>query len=218
MAWSGGKDCTLALATLKSDPSVEVVALLTTVTVDYDRVHIHGVRRELLRRQAASLGIEVYEVSLPAKATNQQYETAVSETLTQLRSQHPGPKHIAFGDLFLEDVRAYREAQLAPLGWTPLFPVWGKNTNELACQFVNDGYKAVLVCVDNTQLAAEFSGREFDAQFLDDLPASVDPCGERGEFHTFVYAGPLFKQPVNLTRGEIVLRDERFAYCELLPS
>jgi uncharacterized protein (TIGR00290 family) len=215
LAWSGGKDSSLALAALRSDPSVEVVALLTTVTRDYDRISIHGVRRSILAAQVDALGLPLVEAGIPAAASNQIYEAAMSAALSRLQQQHPGVHHLVFGDLFLEDVRAYRERVLPPLGWTPLFPLWGRDTRALAHHFIEDGYRAILTCVDTEQLGPEFAGREFDASLLADLPATVDPCGERGEFHTCVYAGPIFSQPLAVQLGHRIRRDGRFEYCDV---
>lgn len=215
LAWSGGKDSSLALAALQADPTVEVIALLTTVTGDYDRISMHGVRRDILEAQISALGLPLVEATIPAAATNQVYEEAFSSALNVLRRQRPDVRQVAFGDLFLADVRAYRERLLDALDWTPVFPLWGRDTAQLARQFVDEGYRAILTCVDTTQLGAEFAGREFDAALLDELPATVDPCGERGEFHTCVYAGPIFRWPLSLLRRERVRRDGRFEYCDL---
>ena len=215
LAWSGGKDSSLALAALRADPTVELVSLLTTVTRDYDRISIHGVRRTILEAQVTALGLPLIEATIPAAASNELYEEAFSTALEILRRQRPDVSYLAFGDLFLSDVRAYRERQLERLGWTPLFPLWGKDTTLLARQFVDQGFRAILSCVDTTQLAAEFAGREFDATLLDELPATVDPCGERGEFHTCVYDGPIFSWPLSLQSGERVRRANRFEYCDL---
>jgi uncharacterized protein (TIGR00290 family) len=195
-----------------------VVSLLTTVTRDYDRISIHGVRRTILEAQVSAIGLPLIESSIPAAASNDLYEDAFASALEMMRRQHSDLSHLAFGDLFLADVRAYRERLLDWLGWTPVFPLWGKDTALLARQFVEQGYRAILTCVDTTQLAGEFAGREFDAALLDDLPAAVDPCGERGEFHTCVYDGPIFRQPLRLVRGDRVRRDERFEYCDLCLS
>lgn len=216
LSWSGGKDSALALERLRENPDVTVVALLTTVSTAFDRVSIHGVRRTLLHRQAQRVGIPVAEVALPASATNETYETAFAEAVTRLRAEHPGLGVMAFGDLFLDDVRAYRDALLARHGWSGVYPLWGEDTTALAADFAARGYRAVLTCVDTTQLDARFAGREFDAQLLRDLPDHVDPCGERGEFHTFVYDGPGFAAPVHICLGERVRRDERFEYCDVL--
>jgi uncharacterized protein (TIGR00290 family) len=215
LAWSGGKDSSLALAALRADPTVEVVALVTTLTRDYDRISMHGVRRAVLDAQVAALGLPLVEAMIPAAASNLIYEDALAAALAVLRQQHPDVRHLAFGDLFLEDVRAYRERLLPPLGWTPVFPLWGRDTAALARDFVGAGYRAILTCVDTTQLGAEFAGRDFDAALLAELPATVDPCGERGEFHTCVYAGPIFRQPLAIGVGTRVRRDGRFEYCDL---
>ena len=216
LAWSGGKDSAMALAALRSDPGVDVVALITTMTREYDRISIHGVRRSVLEAQVAALDITLVEVSIPAAASNAIYEQALATALAGLRGRHPGLRHLAFGDLFLADVRAYRERLLASLDWEPLFPLWGRDTAALAAQFVARGFRAILTCVDTTQLGAEFAGRDFDAALLAALPASVDPCGENGEFHTCVHAGPIFAQPLALRVGERVLRDNRFEYCDVV--
>jgi uncharacterized protein (TIGR00290 family) len=216
LAWSGGKDSTLALAALRTDPRYRLVALLTTVTRDYDRISIHGVRRAVLEAQITALGLPLIEAAIPAGASNTDYEVAFALALRTAQERWPGLRHIAFGDLFLTDVRAYREVLLASLGWTGVFPLWGEGTAALAQQFIRSGYRAILTCVDTTQLGPEFAGRQFDASFLADLPETVDPCGERGEFHTCVYAGPLFAHPLPLVMGELLRRDERFEYCDVL--
>jgi uncharacterized protein (TIGR00290 family) len=215
LAWSGGKDSGLALAALRADPTVDVVAVLTTITYDYDRISIHGIRRAVLLAQVAALGLPLIEVTIPAAATNEVYEQAVAGVLAAFRQEQPNVRHLAFGDLFLADVRAYRERVLPPLGWTPIFPLWGRNTPALAQEFVRAGYRAILTCVDTTQLGAEFAGREFDASLLAALPATVDPCGERGEFHTCVYAGPIFRYPIPVRAGACIRRDGRFEYCDV---
>jgi uncharacterized protein (TIGR00290 family) len=215
LAWSGGKDSSLALAALRADPSVEVVSLLTTVTGDYDRISMHGVRRSILDAQVSALGLPLVEATIPAAATNDLYEDAFAAALEILRRQHPDVSQLAFGDLFLTDVRAYRERLLERLGWSPVFPLWGKDTALLARQFVEQGYRAILSCVDTTQLAPDFAGREYDATLLDHLPATVDPCGERGEFHTCVYDGPIFRGSLSLQAGKRIRRDDRFEYCDL---
>ena len=217
LSWSGGKDSSLALAALRADDHFDVVGLFTSVTRGYDRISIHGVRRTLLAAQAESLGIPVHEVTLEPACTNDDYERAFLDAVARLRAEHPELRRIAFGDLFLEDVRQYRERLLALAGVEGFFPLWGRDTTALADEFVASGYRAHLVCVDTTQLSATFAGAEFDAAMLAALPASVDRCGERGEFHTFVSDGPIFARPIPVERGEVVMREERFAYCELLP-
>jgi uncharacterized protein (TIGR00290 family) len=216
LSWSGGKDSSLALAALQADPAYQIVALLTTVTAGYDRVSIHGVRRALLTAQAMSIGLPVHEVVLEPQSSNAAYDAAVERALAEVRVRYPAVRRVAYGDLFLEDVRRYREERLEPLGFEGLFPLWGQPTDRLAREFIDRGFEARLVCVDTTQLDAAFAGRAFDASLLHDLPATVDPCGERGEFHTFVSAGPGLTTPVAYDVGEIVLRDGRFAYCDLV--
>jgi uncharacterized protein (TIGR00290 family) len=215
LAWSGGKDSSLALTAMQADPAFEVVALVTTVTADYDRISMHGVRRSILEAQVAELGLLLVEATIPAAASNQTYEEAFAAALDTLRVVQPELRHLAFGDLFLADVRAYREALLGRLNWDPVFPLWGRDTAQLAREFVGQGFRAILTCVDTTQLGAEFCGREFDSALLADLPETVDPCGERGEFHTCVYDGPIFRRPLSVQRGERVRRDGRFEYCDL---
>jgi uncharacterized protein (TIGR00290 family) len=218
LSWSGGKDSSVALAALREDERFEVVALLTSVTPAYDRISIHGVRRSLLHAQAASLGLPVLEVELEPGCSNEAYEQAFLAAAARARAAHPGLRAIAFGDLFLEDVRAYRERLAAEAGLEPVFPVWGRDTAALAAEVVALGYRAHLVCVDTEALPAAFAGAPFDAALLRALPRSVDPCGERGEFHTFVHDGPIFARPVGVATGEVVIREGRFAYCDLLPA
>lgn len=216
LAWSGGKDSSLALAALQSDPGFELVALITTVTGDYERISMHGIRRTVLEAQVGELGLPLVEATIPGAANNAIYEKSFGSALDLLRLQHPELRHLAFGDLFLTDVRAYRERLLNQLGWTPVFPLWGRDTGRLAREFISQGFRAILTCVDTTQLGPEFAGREFDKELLSDLPESVDPCGERGEFHTCVYDGPIFRRPIHLERGERLRRDNRFEYCDLI--
>lgn len=218
LAWSGGKDSSLALQALHAQAAYEPVALLTTVTREYDRISMHGVRRTLLHEQARAAGLPLVEAMIEAKASNESYETSMRDALDDIRARFPEVRHIAFGDLFLTDVRAYRERQLVDTGFSPLFPLWGLETGTLARRFIADGFKAVAVCVDTQQIDASFAGRSFNAAFLADLPPTADPCGENGEFHTFVADGPVFAHPVPCTTGEIVLRDARFSYCDLLPD
>jgi uncharacterized protein (TIGR00290 family) len=218
LSWSGGKDSSLALAALRASDEFEPVALLTSVTREYDRISIHGVRRELLLAQAESLGLPLFEIGLQPGGSNDEYEHAFAAGVRELQRALPGVRHMAFGDLYLEDVRAYRERLIESLGMTGVLPLWGADTRVLAERFVREGYGAHLVCVDTTQLDATFCGRAFDPALLAALPPSVDPCGENGEFHTFVSSGPIFATPVELEIGEIVLRDARFAYCDLLPA
>jgi uncharacterized protein (TIGR00290 family) len=218
LSWSGGKDSSLALAALRADPHLDVVALLTSVTRGYERISIHGVRRALLDAQVRAIGLPLVEVTLEPQSSNDAYEAAFAAAIGELRARFPGVRRVAYGDLFLEDVRVWRERSLAALGMEGLFPLWGRDTRALAEEFVHQGFEAHLVCVDTTQLDGAFAGRRFDHALLAELPAGVDPCGERGEFHTFVSAGPILAEPIAVVRGETVLRDERFAYCDLLPD
>lgn len=214
LAWSGGKDCLAALARLHADPDWTPVGLLTTLTRGFDRVSMHGIRHDVLRAQAAALGLPLIECVLDWPSSNADYEAAMANALQRAQTRWPGIEHCAFGDLFLADVRAYREAQLARANWHGVFPLWGTDTREQARAFIADGHRAVLVCVDTTQLDGRFSGREFDSALLRELPPGVDACGEHGEFHTLSYAGPLFTQPLHLQRGESILRDGRFQYTD----
>ena len=218
LAWSGGKDSTLALERLLGDPHWRVVGLVTTVTTGYERIAIHGVRRSILRTQVAGLGLPLIEAEIPPQASNEVYEAAFAQALRTARERDPEIADIAFGDLYLADVRAYREALLARLGWRGVYPLWGEDTAPLACHFISHGYRATLTCVDTQQLAAEFCGRDFDTALLADLPPTCDPCGENGEFHTCVYAGPLWPRALTLARGERLLRENRFQYVDLIET
>ena len=215
LSWSGGKDSALALDALSKDPAVEVVGLLTSVTSGYDRISVHGVRRSMLQAQVERLGLPLFEIALSPNSTNDAYEAAFHAALGRIRAELPEVTHIAFGDLFLEDVRGYRERLLTGTGFEPLFPIWGEDTTSVARRFIADGFSARLVCVDTTQLAADFAGREFNSELLADLPPSVDPCGERGEFHTFVSDGPPFSTAIPYVVREKVLRDDRFMFCDI---
>ncbi|HKW01072.1 MAG TPA: hypothetical protein VJN96_14705 [Vicinamibacterales bacterium] len=218
LAWSGGKDSTLALAELRRRPTHRVVGLLTTVTEAYDRISMHGVRRSILRAQAESIGLPVFEAVLPPDASNEIYDAAWADAIRRAREAIGPVEHLAYGDLFLEDVRRFREEQSVRLEYLPLFPLWGRDTTRLAREFVDAGYEAYLTCVDTQQLDASFAGRRYDARLLADLPASVDPCGERGEFHTCVVGGPIFMEPIAVAVGERTRRAERFEYCDLVPA
>ena len=214
VSWSGGKDSALALHALLMDPTVDVRGLLTTVTDEYDRVSMHGVRVELVAEQAASLGLPLHVSRIPPACTNEWYEAVTSSALLRLRGE--GIQAVAFGDLFLADVRAYRERLVHGVGLRPLFPLWGRSTAALAREFVFAGFRALLACVDPRQLDVSHCGREYDATLLAALPASADPCGAHGEFHTVVYDGPMFAWPITPQRGDVVHRDG-FAFCDLLP-
>jgi uncharacterized protein (TIGR00290 family) len=215
VGWSGGKDSSLAVWQLQQEARWELVALVSTITEGYERLSMHGVRIELIRQQAESLGLTLVESRIPLNASNVSYEAALTRTLEPFIEQ--GVRKMAFGDLFLADIRRYREELLARLGMEAVFPLWQRDTAALSRQFLRAGFRAVVVCVDPRQIAAEFCGREYDERFLEELPASADPCGERGEFHTFVYAGPIFRRPIPVCRGAIVQRDG-FCFCDLLPA
>jgi len=216
VAWGGGKDSALMVHHLERDQQYEVVGLVTTITRDYDRISMHGIRRAILDAQVTRLDLPLYEAMIPAAGSNAAYEAAFLAALAGARAAFRDVRTVAFGDLFLEDVRAYRERLLASHSWQPLFPLWGLDTAALARQFVADGFRAIVCCVDTQQLAPEWAGRDYDSEFLDTLPHAVDPCGERGEFHTCVYAGPIFRQPLALQRGDRVRREGRFEYSDLL--
>lgn len=218
LSWSGGKDSALALARLREDPRIDVVGLLTTVTAGYDRVSIHGVRRALLHAQAASIGVPVHEVTLQPESSNDAYDAALADALNAVRERQPDVRRVAFGDIFLQDVRQYREERIAALGFDGIFPLWGQPTRGLAQEVIDCGIRARLVCVDTHALPAAFAGRAYDAALLADLPDAIDPCGENGEFHTFVSAGPGFRVPIGYDVGEVVMRGDRFAFCDLIPT
>ncbi len=214
LSWSSGKDSAWALHTLRQDPQIELAGLFCTVNQAFNRVAMHGVRVELLQRQADRLGLPLQIIDIPYPCSNEQYAQVMSEFVTQARAA--GVTHFAFGDLFLEDVRRYREERLQGTGISPIFPLWGWDTRELSQTMVTAGLRSVLTCVDPKQLSKDFAGRIFDATLLRDLPADVDPCGENGEFHSFAFDGPMFAQAVDFTFGETVARDG-FVFTDLLP-
>jgi uncharacterized protein (TIGR00290 family) len=213
LSWSSGKDSAWTLNVLRQSLEVEVVGLLTTVNQLADRVAMHAVRSELLRAQADAVGLPLYPVPIPSPCSNAQYEAAMAAAIERAKSDRV--TFMAFGDLFLEDIRRYRIEKLAGTGIAPLFPVWGIPTDRLAREMISAGLRARLTCVDPKQLAPSFVGREFDAALLAELPQTVDPCGERGEFHTFAYDGPMFRRRLDIRGGEIVERDG-FAFADLL--
>jgi uncharacterized protein (TIGR00290 family) len=218
LSWSGGKDSSLALAALRRDPRYEVLALLTSVTREYDRVSIHGVRRSLLEAQARALDLPLHEITLDAASSYEAYEAAFRRAAEALRLVYPTLRQLAFGDLYLADVRAYRDRLAATADMEGVYPLWGLDPSVLAKRFIAEGYRAHLVCVDTHQIAAHLAGAPYDEALLAELPSSADPCGEGGEFHTFVWDGPIFRVPVPVVVGERVLRNDRFAYCDLLPA
>lgn len=223
LSWSGGKDAAWALHCLRTESSgapsatgSEVVALITTVVPEFDRVAMHGVRASLVRAQAAATGLPLLEVALPWPCPNEHYEAAFTEALDAARARW-GITHVAFGDLFLTEIRAYREALLARVGLTPLFPLWGQPTEPLLATMLRGGLRARIVCLDPTRVSRELAGRELDAALAAGLPADVDRCGERGEFHTFVTAGPMLRHQISVRPGQVVERDG-FAFADLLAA
>ena len=215
VGWSGGKDSALALYEILKTDKYEVFELLTTLTRDYDRISIHGVRRELLDQQAKSMEFPIEKMFISKNASNEEYERELLRILAEHRDS--GVFSVVFGDILLEEVRKYREQMLSRIGMKCIFPLWKRDTHELARSFINNGFKAVITNVDSSFLGKEFAGREFNEQLLDDLPPSVDPCGENGEFHSFVFDGPIFHDRIFFKKGETVLRENRFYYCDLMP-
>ena len=213
--WSGGKDSCMALQQVLRAPNLRVEALLTTVTRDFDRISMHGVRRALLEQQAENLGLPLRQIHISKGATNEEYESRTGEVLSEYHSR--GINSVVFGDLFLEDIRAYRQRLLARHGMTGLYPVWGRDTSKLIRDFIAQGFKTILVCVDPAKLDPSFVGRVIDENLLSALPPGVDPCGENGEFHTFVFDGPIFSRPIRFFRGEVVCRNS-FWFCDLVPE
>lgn len=206
----------MTLHELRDSGEYEVLVLLTTLTRDYDRVCMHGVRSILLEQQAEALGLPLEKIFISKNASNEEYELRMKEVLEKYRAG--GVTAVVFGDIFLEDLRAYREEKLAQIGMKAVFPIWKRDTAELACKFIELGFKAVVTCADSNLLDSSLVGRTFDEQFLSMLPAGVDPCGENGEFHSFALAGPIFGRRIPHEIGEIVLRDNGFYYCDLVPA
>lgn len=214
LAWSGGKDSSLALWKLRNDPRYDVVGLLTTLSEPYRRIIMHGVREDVLDAQAEMIGLPLTKVWLAPARDNSEYERKMAAALQPFFDR--GVKHVAHGDLFLEDVRAFRDQQLQKLGMTGVYPLWGEDTAALAQTFVHRGFRARVSCVDGEKLGPQFAGRDFDYTFQQDLPRCIDPCGEYGEFHSCAYAGPIFRKPLALMNGERLTRMNRFHYCDLL--
>ncbi|HEC03573.1 MAG TPA: diphthine--ammonia ligase, partial [Phycisphaerales bacterium] len=215
LGWSGGKDSALALHEVRKYGDYEVAALLTTLTRDYDRICMHGVRSILLEQQAEALGLPLEKIFISKNASNEEYELRMREILEKYQAQGVGAA--VFGDVFLQDLRAYREEKLAQIGMKALFPIWNRDTAELACTFIDLGFEAIITCANSNLLDISLVGGSFDAQFLSMLPAAVDPCGENGEFHSFVSGGPIFRRRIPHEIGEVVLRDNGFYYCDLVP-
>ena len=215
LSWSGGKDAAWSLHVLRQRPELEVVGLLTTVTEGFERVSMQGIRIDVLEQQSLATGLPVLQARIPQACDNATYEAAFAAALATAQLRWPGLRDIAFGDLFLADIKAWRDAFCARIGWRPHYPLFGSDTALLAREMIVGGMCATLCCVDTTQLDGHFAGRDFDASLLADLPDHVDPCGERGEFHTCVAGGPMFAEALNLRRGNTVLRDGRFAYTDI---
>ena len=215
LAWSGGKDSALALYEIKKRHDLEIVSLITTITEGYDRISMHGVRRVLLESQAKSLGFPLYKIFISKRSSDEEYGQKMKEALTHFSKL--GVTSVAFGDIFLEDLREYREKQLSKVGMEGIFPLWKKDTSALAHAFINLGFRAILTSTDSKVLDRKFVGREIDEEFLAQIPPSVDPCGENGEFHSFVFSGPIFGERVFFRVGEVVFRENRFYYCDLEP-
>jgi diphthamide synthase (EF-2-diphthine--ammonia ligase) len=215
VSWSSGKDSAWMLHVLRQSGAWDIVGLVTTVNTAFGRVSMHGVREELLEQQADAAGLPLWKVPIPYPCPNESYESAMRDLIH--RATEHGGTHFAFGDLFLKDVREYREKQLAATGISPVFPLWGLDTRRLAQQMIADGLRAVLTCVDPRQIPAAFIAREFGSALLNELPPTADPCGENGEYHTFCYAGPMFNRPILVRTGQVVERDS-FIYVDILPN
>lgn len=213
--WSGGKESALALYKIGKTRKHEITSLLTTMTKEHDRISMHGVRRVLLEQQAKSLALPLEKVFISKNMKNDEYESIMQGVLEKYIKL--GVHSVAFGDISLEDVRKHREKNLAKIGMNGIFPLWRRDTDELANEFINLGFKAVITCVDSNALGKRFCGREFNEQFLRDLPPTVDPCGENGEFHSFVYDGPMYHEKISFEIGDVVFRNNRFYFCDLIP-
>ena len=214
VSWSGGKDSSLALYDIQKNESYDIVALFTTITRDYDRVTMHGVRRNLLEEQARAIGVALHEVFIPKNVPNEEYNKIMEREMKEVKEK--GVSAVVFGDIFLEDVRKYREENLSKVSMKGVFPLWKRNSRELVKDFIRLGFKAIVVCVDSNALTKDYIGRIVDEKFLEELPSNVDPAGENGEYHTFVFDGPIFKRKVNFEKGETVFRENRFYYLDLI--
>ncbi len=214
LSWSGGKDSAMTLFSVKQEAKYNVVALLTTVNEANNRSSMHGVRMEFVQRQAHALGIPLDSIGLSENCTNEEYEAKMNAAMLAYKAR--GIRTVAFGDLFLEGIRRYREENLSKVGMNPIFPLWGRGTKSLLQEFLDTGHRAIITFVDTKALDKSFAGREIDAGFLSDLPAGVDPCGENGEYHSFVFDGPMFKAPIEFKVGEKVLKREQFYYCDIV--
>ena len=215
-SWSGGKDSAFALYQIRRGNQYDVCALLTTVTEDFNRISMHGVRNALLEAQAESIGIRLEKVFIPKDSSDKEYESRMKDAL--LRYTAAGVFTVIFGDIFLDDLKKYREEKLSRLSMKAAFPIWKRDTASLAVEFISNGFKAVITCVDSKAMDVKFAGAAFDHNFLKEIPAGVDPCGENGEFHSFVFDGPIFNRPIGFIKGETVLKQERFCYCDIIPT
>lgn len=216
LSWSGGKDSAMALYELLKSERYEIVSLLTTIARGYERISHHGVRTELLERQAEAIGVKLHKLYLPGRrCTNEEYEALMKRTMCEYKEA--GISTVAFGDIFLQDLREYRERNLAKVGMKAIFPIWHWDTSELVGSFIDLGFKARVACIDSQKLDKSFAGRALDEELIRDLPEGVDPCGENGEFHSFVYDGPIFRRPVDIAVGAVVLRDVRY-FADLQPT
>lgn len=213
LSWSTGKDSAWALYQLQQDPKIDVVGLFCTVNQEFNRVAMHGVRRELLELQAERVGLPLEVIAIPYPCSNNEYEMRMTRFIDQVRADNVD--FCAFGDLYLEDVRQYRENNLNNTGITPIFPLWRKSTAEISSEMINNGLRAIVTCIDPKRMSETFVGREYNKSFLQDIPVEVDPCGENGEFHSFAFDGPMFREPINVSAGETVHRDG-FVFSELL--
>ena len=212
--WSGGKDSSLALFEIKEQDKFEIATLLTTVNKDYERISMHGIHEDLLEEQRRNLKLSLQKVYLSAQSSNEEYSQSMYKILNGFKDK--GIHKAVFGDIYLEDIRRYREDQLSQVEMQAIFPLWNQDTHYLASRFVDLGFKAIITCVDTEAMPKEFAGETYDQYFLENLPDSVDPCGENGEFHTLVYEGPIFENPIGVSKGEKILRDSRFFYCDVL--
>ena len=215
LSWSSGKDSAWTLYQLQQDPDYEVVGLVTTVNQKYQRVAMHGVREQILQQQADAAGLPLHALNIPSPCTNKEYEAVMQNFIRVM--QKNGIEYMAFGDLYLEDIRQYREKQLEGSGITPVFPLWLKPTRALAKEMIDGGLEATITCIDPKKLSASFAGRRFNYDFINDLPEQIDPCGENGEFHSCVHNGPMFHHPIGITTGDVVERDN-FVFADLIPS
>lgn len=215
-SWSGGKDSSMALYEILNQKKYQVSALLTTVSSQFDRISMHGVRTVLLERQAESLGLPLEKVLVPSGSSNEEYEAGMRAVLEKYRAK--GVSKVVFGGIFLEDLKKYREEKLALLDMEAVFPLWKKETTEIVSRCVNLGFRTILTCVDTSVIDGDFAGRVIDEQFISEFPNDADICGENGEYHSFVYSGPIFKKDISFSVGEKVLRDNRFRFCDLIPD